>query len=127
MAIKTEEALGKALKRREFPLVISGRDLVDNVNNIRKPEKIAWVGAAAALVGMLGVVNPIMISAGLLSWPVFLCTGGILGGAALAVLGAQATIAALKIAFAGGGVDVLNTLRARPVLQGKDETTMTIQ
>lgn len=122
MEIKTPEELGKVLKSDPYELMIIG-DLVSDVETIRNPSRIVWWGIAGALVTLLIMAKGILI---LLATGVGGAAAAILGGGVgatvVAVLGLKGTIAAIKIGYAGGGIEVLNRLRSYKEVDFKDNS-----
>lgn len=104
-----EKELGKALKNNLDYIEIEGK-LIGQVGKIKAVGNVAWgvcVGTIAVeIIGVLssagtgGAATPI---SALVAAPGLAGTVGILGGAT--------TVAAIKIAVAGGGVGSLNKLR----------------
>ncbi len=121
--VTNAKELGIAIKNRDFPIKVFGRSLMCEVEMIRKPGKIAWAGVLASLGIILLGISPAAIGAGLISMPFLLSCGAVCGSIALAVLGTTTTVAAVNIAYFGGGVSALNTLRARRVTECKNEST----
>lgn len=107
--VNTEKDLGEALKSGEEFIEIEG-DLARKTIRIRATGKVAWVlalgsiGIAAfsayATIGSAGAAAP----AGTVAFAVA-------APAAISVLGMSATISAVGIAIAAGGVGALTTLR----------------
>jgi hypothetical protein len=111
--VRDAKELGLAIKSGVFPIAVKNEMLVTCVMNIRKPGKIVWVGVGASIVGMLLPITPFTIGIGLISWPLIVGSGAVFGGIALSTLGMTATVAAVNIAWFGGGIGALNTLRSR--------------
>lgn len=108
MAISSEADLGKALKNKQDIIEIEG-DLKNKVIRIRATGKVAWMIA----IGAIGVAVTLLVSTGGTGAPV----SGIVGGGAVLALGLPATISAVSIALAAGGVGALNSLRGYKVAE----------
>lgn len=117
----TEEELGVILKMKPDKILITG-DLVSNVKTIKKPGKVVWWGIAGALVTILTMVTgPCAFIALTAIGPVLAIAGGV-GAVVVGVLGTQGTLSAIKIGKAGGGIEVLNTLRAYKILEEDNDS-----
>lgn len=103
--MRDEKELGKALKRKDSEIVIEG-DLSKKVIRIKATGAVAWGVCIAAIAVAVIIILSSPVAAPV-SIPAMIPTLG----TATAVLGIDATTAALGIAVAGGGVGVLNTLR----------------
>lgn len=104
MLITTPEALGKALRNREPALEIQG-DLTSHTARIMSVGKIAWTVVAGGMsMAFLFVLRKRSLRAGLVSL-------GAVAAAAVAVLGPKTAAVAVRISYAGGGVEVLHDLR----------------
>ena len=116
MAVNVNDSkeLGKALKNNEDEIIIEG-DLITKVIKIKATGKVAW----AVAVGAIGVAVVAVIAA-----PATGGTSGIasfaVAPAAVSVLGATTTTAAIGIAVAAGGVGGLNKLREYKIVKNDD-------
>jgi len=92
--------------------VIKGK-LSSHVKTIMEPSRLVWSGIAGAIATLLisakGIL--ILIASGTGAAPAIVIAGAV-GGAVIAVLGVKATVVAIKIGDAGGGINVLNKLRS---------------
>ena len=109
MSIITDEKdLGKAVKRGEDTIELDIR-IGSIVIKIKAVDKIAWMACAGAIgVAVIAVIS--LSATGGTSAPVSALVGTPALAGATAVLG-SATIPAIMIAVAGGGVSTLNKLR----------------
>lgn len=108
-AVTTEKELARAVKEGQDTIVIEG-DLAKKTIRIKATGNVAW----AVAIGAIGVaVCSIMVTAGSggASTPVTGTTAALAGGGAVAILGGPATISAISVAVAAGGVGALKTLR----------------
>ena len=104
--VTTEEELAKAIKDDDVDEIVIEGSLKDKIIKIRAKGKVAWAVAIGAIgLGALFIVtSPATAGAhALASLPAL--------GPAIAVLGAGATISAVHIAVAAGGVTALAYLR----------------
>lgn len=114
---KTEKELGTAMKNGADSIYIEG-DLKNKVIRIKATGKVAWGVCAASLT--LAIVSYIATPEATVVTAPAGGTGGVATAvsgvvattAASAILG-SATIAAITIGVAGGGIGVLNTLRKK--------------
>lgn len=104
-----EKELGKALKEEQDEIIIES-DLVNKVFKIKATGKAAWGVCIAALGVVVAAIIAVPTTGGT-STPV----SGLVAAPALAgttaVLGTGATVSAITIAAAAGGVGALNKLR----------------
>lgn len=100
--IKNEEELAKALKNNEETIEIEG-DLATKVIKIKATGSVAW----AVAVGAIAVAVTVVVMSGGTGAP----ASGVIGVAAVSVLGLPAATTAVMIAIAAGGVGVLSSLR----------------
>lgn len=114
MAIITEKELGEALKNQQDTIEIEG-DLRNHVVRIKATGKLAWIVAIAAI----GFAVVAIIAA-----PTTGGTSAVVGFTsaplAVAILGGAATISAISIAVAAGGVGALNSLRKYKIIEKSD-------
>lgn len=107
--VKTEAALGKALKNNEESIEIEG-DLANKVFKIRATGNIAW----AVAIGAIGIATYSVIAtlgSGGTTAPLTGITAGVTAVTATTVLGGAVTYSAIAVAVAAGGVGALNSLR----------------
>ncbi|WP_104640881.1 hypothetical protein [Helicobacter bizzozeronii] len=102
MAITTEKELARAIEEARDTIEIEG-DLAGKTIKIKATDKVAW----AVAIGAIGVALTALLASGGVAAPV----SGAVAAGAVGVLGLPATTSALAIAFAAGGVGVLNKLR----------------
>ncbi len=100
--IDNEKALGKALKEKQEFIEIKG-DLRRQVLKIKATGKIAW----AIAIGGIGIAVTLILVSGGTATP----ASALVGVGSVSVLGLPATISAVSIAVAAGGVGTLNSLR----------------
>lgn len=120
MEISIPEELGLILKSSPYELVVVG-DLVSDVETIRNPSRLVWWGIGGALVTLLIMAKGILIliGTGVGAVPALAVSGGV-GSVVIAALGVKGTIAAVKIGYAGGGIEVLNRLRSYREVESKE-------
>ena len=107
--VKTEKELADAINRGDDSIEIEG-DLANRTIKIRACGKVAWLVA----LGSIGIAAYALVSIPLTGGadaPAAGIVSGITGSAAVAVLGLPATMAAIGIAVAAGGVGVLSKVR----------------
>lgn len=125
---KTSEELGKAIKNQEEFIEIEG-DLRNKVIRIKAAGKVTW-GVCATALGVAIVSYMATPAATVAATPV--------GGAATMVNGlaatvvattslGSATIAAITIGVAAGGIGALNTLRDKYKIVEKDDKHIKLQ
>ena len=108
MAINNEKDLGKAINDNQPYIEIEG-DLVNKVMRIKATGKAAWIIAIGAVtVAATGLLYPVPEPTTQTVSKAFALTAA---GGAVSVLGLGATITAISIAVAAGGVGALNKLR----------------
>lgn len=112
MKVSNEEELGNALKDDQDTIEIEG-DLKKKVIRIKATGKVAWVIA-------LGVV-----AVGIYALKSKKPAAPIVATGAVAILGYRATVAAISIAVAGGGVTVLTKLRNYNLTENGDVVILT--
>jgi len=112
MRVKTEEELAEAIENEEETIEIEG-DLKEKVIKIKATGKVAWIIA----LGAIGVAVTVVIASGGSLAP----ASGIIGVAAISILGLPVAISAVSIAVAAGGVAVLNKLRKYKIVKNDDE------
>ncbi|MFZ4170540.1 hypothetical protein ACEV60_18035 [Enterobacter ludwigii] len=108
-AVTTEKELARAVSEGQGTIIIEG-DLAKKTIQIKATGNVAW----AVAIGAIGVaVCSLMLTAGSggASTPVTGTTAALAGGGAVAILGGPATVSAISIAVAAGGVGVLKTIR----------------
>jgi hypothetical protein len=119
MSTRTEEELADAINNGDDTIEIEG-DLKNKIIKIKATGQVAWViaiGAIGAAVLAIVVIPPIPIP------PVIAAKGVMAASAApvaVGVLGLPATIAAVTIAIASGGIGVLNKLRDYDIIEKND-------
>lgn len=112
-AVTTEKELADALKKEEDTIVIEGK-VGKTVITIKATGKLAWFVA----IGAIGVAVVAVLASP--------ATGGasaIMGvsvAPAVGILGGAATLSAIGIAVAAGGVGVLNKLRDYEIVEKSD-------
>ena len=106
--VQTEKELGEALKKEQDTIEIEG-GLSKRVLRIKAPGTIAW----AVAIGAIGIVVAFLITSGGIGIPL----SGLVGLGAVPVLGKSATVSAVSIALAAGGVNALNSLRCYRVVE----------
>ena len=111
ISVESEDDLAKALKENEDTIEIRG-DLADKVIRIKATGTAAWIIA----VGAIAVAVTAVIMSGGAAAP----ASGIVGIAAVSVLGLPATTTAVLIAIAAGGVGVLQSLRDYKIENSSD-------
>ena len=107
--IHSEEELARAIKRGDDYIEIEG-DLANKVIRIKGVGRVAWALCIAIIAAILYSVIGTTASGGAAA-PItsaFIATSAT---AAVPILGLSATIAAVKIAIAAGGIGVLNKIR----------------
>lgn len=102
MAIFTEKELAEALKNNQESIEITG-DLRDRVVRIKATGIVSW----AVVIGAIGIAALVAVK----STDKAEHATGIIGFAAISVLGAPAATSAVAIALAAGSIGVLTTLR----------------
>lgn len=108
MGIQTEKELGEALKKEQDTIEIEG-DLSKKVLRIKATGTVAWAVAVGAIgVAVVGLMYPVPEPTTQAATKAFALTAA---GGSVAILGVGATVAAISIAVAAGGVGALNTLR----------------
>lgn len=109
--VRTEQELGQAIRHDEDRIEIEG-DLAKKVIRLKATGKVAWavaIGAIAVAVATLIMMGPAAAPVAAVSAP-----------AAVAILGVSATVSAVWIAVAGGGVSTLGRLRQYRLEQRTD-------
>ena len=118
MSITSEKELSKAIKDGQDTIEIEG-DLIGKTIRIKATGKVAWgvvvaaMGAAIATVLLTTRTGPSTAS-------MSLAVNAVAIPGATAILGLPATISALTIAIAGGGIGVLNKLRDYKIVSRED-------
>lgn len=112
MTIRTEKELGEALKNEQDTIEIEG-DLKNQVVKIKATGKVAWVIA----IGAIGIAVILALGSG----GVGTSASGFISASAVPILGLPATISALAIAIAAGGVGALNSLRKYKVVLNTED------
>ena len=114
--VKTEEELGKALEDDSVEIVIENPVLGKIVIKIKKAGNVKWVIAAGAIA--VAVIAIVLMVPTLASGPAAPPAEGVLAlvatttaSSAVAILGAAATIAAIKICLRSKSTKVLSKLR----------------
>jgi hypothetical protein len=112
--IHTKSELNDAMKRGDSTIEIEG-DLANRIIRIKATGAVAW----AVAVGAIGIVVYSVVSApvttvatGGADVPAKGFASGIAGGAAVTVLGFEATAAAISLAISAGGIGILTRLRS---------------
>lgn len=114
MTVKTEEELAEAIQNNEETIEIEG-DLKNKTLKIKATGKAAWIIA----IGAVGVaVAGIMLAPA--SGGTSSIASGIVAPAAVGIWGVSATLSAISIAVAAGGVGVLNKLREYKIIENTD-------
>lgn len=114
-AVTTEKELARAIKEGQDTIVIEG-DLAKKTIRIKATGKVAW----AVAIGAIGIaVYSVMVTAGSggASTPVTGTSAALAGGSAVAILGGPATVTAISVAVAAGGVGGLKTLRSYKITE----------
>lgn len=109
--VRDEKELAKALENNEDTIYVEG-DLKNNVIRIKATGKIAWAIAIAAITAVVIIIITSMATGGASA----VASAGI-APVAVGILGAPATMSAIGIAVAAGGVGVLNKLRSYDLIQ----------
>ena len=121
MAVYARDAkeLGKALKNNEDEIIIEA-DLEKKIVKIKTRGNVTWavaigaIGVAVASIVLAPATGGTSSAAGLVAAP-----------AAVSVLGASTTTAAISIAVAAGGVESLNKLRTYKIIKKNGKTMIT--
>ncbi|CAN7451388.1 hypothetical protein LJR099_003027 [Variovorax paradoxus] len=108
--VDNEKDLGEALKSGEDFIEIEG-DLARKTIRIRATGKVAWMLAVGSL-GIAAVAAYATVGTGGAAAPVATAAFAAAAPAAIGVLGLSATVSALGIAIAAGGIGALTTLRS---------------
>jgi len=115
MTVRTEEELAEAIKNDEETIEIEG-DFKNKVLKIKATGKAAWIIA----IGAVGVaVAGIMLAPA--SGGTSTAVSALAAPAAVGIWGTAATLSAISIAIAAGGVGVLNKLRKYNIIENTDE------
>lgn len=107
--VNTEKDLGDALKSGEEFIEIEG-DLARKTIRIRATGKTAWMLAIGSL-GIAAFATYATVGTGGAAAPIATAALAAAAPAAVGVLGISATVAALGVAIAAGGIGALTTLR----------------
>jgi uncharacterized membrane protein YdbT with pleckstrin-like domain len=107
--VNTEKDLGEALKSGEDFIEIEG-DLARKTIRIRATGKAAWMLAIGSL-GIAAFAAYATVGTGGAAAPIASAAVAVAAPAAVGVLGISATVSALGIAIAAGGIGALTTLR----------------
>ena len=118
--IRTEKELADAINEGKDTLIIEG-DLKKKVLRIKATGTLAW----AVAIGAITVAVISIITAGPTAGTSTIGSG-IAAPAAASILGMEATISAISIAVASGGVGVLNKLRKYDVVN-KDKNKIVLK
>lgn len=109
IVIKDEKRLAEALKNGEDTIEIKG-DLAKRTFKIKATGKVAWGVCVTSLVVAVTSFMSSYATAG-----VSVVAGLGFAGASASILGTGATLTAISVAVAAGGVGVLNKLRSYKV------------
>lgn len=107
--MRTEKELAEALKQKQDTIIIEG-DLKRKVFRIMATGKLAWGMAAGAIAALVISVLSVPATAGT-SAPIIVSVGLTGSTVAAGILGGSTSTAAILVALAGGGIQVLNELR----------------
>lgn len=114
MAITNADELSKAIRRSEVIIEIEGQ-LAHSVKKIKSVGKIAWTIAASGIsLAFLYFWRRRNLRIGLISVAA-------VAACATALLGPRATVDAVKLTIAGGGVEILNSLRDYQITESSEE------
>lgn len=123
MAINNADDLGAALNDQQESIEIEG-DLKNHVLRIRATGKVAWAIAIAGIaIAVAAVVYPVPEPT---SQALMKTSGLVSAGGAVAILGGSATVAAISIARAFGGIKGLELLRSYKLVE-KTDNKITLQ
>jgi hypothetical protein len=116
MMVRTPKELGMALKNNDDKIVIEG-GFKDETYKIMVAGKVAWLVAIGAITVAVTAILAAPVTAG-----TSIATEALVVPAAVSVLGLPATIAAISIATAGGGVIALNKLRKYKIIENNSNS-----
>lgn len=119
--VKDCQELAQAVNDGIEFIVITDNGLTKHVQKIKAVGKTAWVLAAGAVIAALATATGTVLTGGASS-PMTGPAEFAFMGTASSILGVPAAMTAASIAFAGGGVAVLNSLR-KYSLEMKDSGT----
>ena len=109
--VSDEKELAKALADNEDTIYVEG-NLKEKVIRIKATGKVAWAIAIAAIAAAIALIIVSLPTGGAGA----VASAGI-APVAVGILGAPATMSAIGIAVAAGGVGVLNKLRSYDLIQ----------
>lgn len=118
MSITSEKELSKAIKEGQDTIEIEG-DLIGKTIRIKATGKVAW-GVVVAAMGAAIATVLVTTRTGPSTVPMSLAVNAVAIPSTTAILGLPATISALTIAVAGGGIGVLNKLRDYKIVSRED-------
>lgn len=125
---KTPKELANAIKNKEESIIIEG-DLKNKVIRIKATGTVAW-GVCAVFLGAAIVFYIATPAATVTTTPVggaMSFTSGIVATTAATTTLGSATVAAVAIGVAAGGIGALNTLRDRYKIVEKDKYHIKLQ
>lgn len=116
--VTNAEELGKAIQSHDYPISVKSEELVGCIESLRNLSRLMWIpvasstGSVVAVMGTVGVIGILTVTGTPIAGAaaVIAATGG---SVALAIVGLDVTISAVKISKGGGGVKVLGEIRSR--------------